>query len=403
MSRYVPQMQATNSHSSKLFVLFAHDPLSWLSQVTDYLEQLDDQAEDYIEENINVDAGATGENLDSILAQRGLAAPSEDDDVKEEDEAMPPVDSTTDGTVEPIEPLSPPPVSDETEAAAEQVDSTPPGSSGQPSSELSDKNVESKPMAEDTVPEDAPKIYQSISSEEENKPIPEAKEIPEVEVAAVERKEGGGGGGEEPGIKKQTPPPQPPPAKEAEEVQDSTKSQPHRPPAPKQVPPPPPPPPPTKETTKQRAELLPPAPPVVKDPNPALVKEAKEAQKEVRTLRRHMLTLNKQLESVEAEVSAQRKELEEAGGKFEKERAKAKEQRDKERKAHADELKRMQTQHEATLMDQKLRLEKQLSDMSQNLQDIEQTRMQEGGNWDKELQGAVEREQFLSRQNVALE
>lgn len=116
-----------------------------------------------------------------------------------------------------------------------------------------------------------------------------------------------------------------------------------------------------------------------------------------------MLTLNKQLESVEAEVSAQRKELEEAGGKFEKERAKAKEQRDKERKAHADELKRMQTQHEATLMDQKLRLEKQLSDMSQNLQDIEQTRMQEGGNWDKELQGAVEREQFLSRQNVALE
>jgi hypothetical protein len=34
---------------------------------------------------------------------------------------------------------------------------------------------------------------------------------------------------------------------------------------------------------------------------------------------------------------------------------------------------------------------------------MEQTRMQEGGNWDKELHEAVEREQLLLQKSAALE
>jgi membrane-associated HD superfamily phosphohydrolase len=170
-------------------------------------------------------------------------------------------------------------------------------------------------------------------------------------------------------------------------------------PSPPPLPPPPPRPPPNKQPPKPATAPV----PVRVDPNPALVKEAREAQKEVRTLRRHVVSLNKQLEAVEEEVTAQRKELEQAAERMVKDRFKAKVERDNERKRHADELKALKEQHDKTFQEQKARMDQQLVEMSKRLKETEETRLQEGGNWDKELHDAIQREQTLARKNSALE
>lgn len=385
----------------------------WLSQVTNYLEQLDDQAQDYVEENINAPQEAVQEsevssNLDSILAQRGLTASSEDNDDDDDidlefddpfgSSSDDPFGSSADFQEETAVPepaveeqqevVEPPPVEPESEQ------------SGQPSSEESDKK---EPDVEAVKPEVVTKPPETKpgSDENENKSQVEAEKASEKKVETPNEEDKSTA---ETAKKPAPPAPVPNPDKTPETAKEE---KPKPDPKPQQPPPPPPKPAPRSAPQPKQAPAVaapkPPPPPIVKDPNPALVKQAKEAQKEVRTLRKHMLTLNQQLESVEAEVTAQRKELEQAAVRMEKDRAKAKEERDKERKRHAEEQKSLQAQHEAMLIDQKTRLEKQLKDLSEKLKQTEQTRMQEGGNWDKEMQGAVEREQLLARKNVALE
>lgn len=144
------------------------------------------------------------------------------------------------------------------------------------------------------------------------------------------------------------------------------------------------------------------------DPNthPAMIamkKELRDAQKEVRTLRRHFVTLNQQLENAESELKAQQTELEQAAERMEKDRLKHKTERDTERQAHSQQLQRLEKEHSQQLAEQKLAAQEKYTQLSQNLQQMEQVRQQEGGNYDKELQDAVEREQFLGRQNAALE
>lgn len=369
-----------------------------MSQVTDFLEQIDDQAEEIVEENINGGGqGDQAEALDSILAQRGLNLTASHDDEdggldeallamdKEEQEA-PKNSKLSDAAVlsstEPEENVPRPAAAEETskdEAPAPQkVKET---TIAEDTPAMKEPEVESSEQKDNEISEGSSKMKNLTIDKIESA---DKKDKGEPLTSTDEKEEPMGGSS----------------VNDAAEVPEKE--------APKQVPPPhssgpkgaaaPPPPPPPKSAPSATPPAV-----VTKDPNPALIKEAREAQKEVRTLRRHVVALNKQLETVEEEVSAQRKELDQTGGIMEKERAKAKLERDKERKKHTEEMKATQAQHEKTLMDQKTRMEQQMAELSKRLNDMENTRKQEGGTWDKELQGSVEREQILNQQNTSLE
>jgi hypothetical protein len=350
-----------------------------LLQVNQFLEQLDDQAENYVEETVtaNEESGEQ-DTLVDILASRGLATSSEDDGIPMEDEH---VASAPKNDEEGVTPAGMP----ETSAAAPEMT---PGQTGQPSLEQRNEEesdtIAAPPMVQ-KIEDHHPKMMHSVDP---NQPKPEDIGKEEATPSSQEKNEVPNDIQE---ATTTTKTPESPTAK-LKVIAPKVRAKSPSPPA-KQ-----------SHAPKNTITADTPRPPTPKvDPNPALVKEAREAQKEVRTLRRHMVTLNKQLESVEAEVAAQRKELEQAGTQMEKDRAKAKQERDNERKRHAEALVALQAQHETTLMDQKTRMEKQLAEMSQRLRDMEQTRMQEGGNWDKELHEAVEREQLLLQKSAALE
>lgn len=118
-----------------------------------------------------------------------------------------------------------------------------------------------------------------------------------------------------------------------------------------------------------------------------------EMQKEVRTLRRHVVALNQQLEAAEAEMQAQRGELERAAERLQKDSVRRKQDRDNDATRHAQELKTLKAQHETVLADQKSRYDAQLEDLRSQLRTVEERRMQEGGDWNKELADALQREQ----------
>jgi hypothetical protein len=119
----------------------------------------------------------------------------------------------------------------------------------------------------------------------------------------------------------------------------------------------------------------------------------RQAQKEARTLRRHVVTLNKQLETAEAEIQAQRTELERAADRMEKDRTRHKDERDKEKVRQVEESKVAKAQHEQALKDMRTRTDQQVEEVKRKLRDIEDQRTQEGGDWNKELADAVTREQ----------
>lgn len=132
-------------------------------------------------------------------------------------------------------------------------------------------------------------------------------------------------------------------------------------------------------------------------PTPAVMtEEAKQALKEVRVLRKHVVSLNKQLEAAEAEMSAQRDELEGAAVRMEKDRARNKEEKVKLVTAHGQEVSALQAQHTQALADQQQRADQQLGEVRQQLKNLESRRQQEGGDWHKELEDAIQREKEAS-------
>jgi hypothetical protein len=128
-----------------------------------------------------------------------------------------------------------------------------------------------------------------------------------------------------------------------------------------------------------------------------------EAQKEARTLRRSIVTLNSQLETAEKEVAAQRMELDHAAAQMEKERARYKEERDKEKARHVSELAQLKSQHERAMSEAKAQSEEQLEAVRKQVQELEQQRKQEGGDWNKELADALQRGKDMQRKCAMLE
>jgi hypothetical protein len=145
----------------------------------------------------------------------------------------------------------------------------------------------------------------------------------------------------------------------------------------------------TKPSPSKRGPPLPQAPATT---------AAVAATKELRTLRRSVLSLHQQLEKAEAEVTAQRDELERAAARLEKDRARAKVALQKERTTQASQVARLQAQQAAALEETKARAARQLSQVQDQLRQVQDKRMQEGGDWNMELLDAVHREKAMGEQ-----
>jgi outer membrane murein-binding lipoprotein Lpp len=130
---------------------------------------------------------------------------------------------------------------------------------------------------------------------------------------------------------------------------------------------------------------------------------SRELQKEVKTLKRHVVKLNSQLEQAETEIQAQREELERAAERIEKDRTRYQQEKEAEKKRHAEEVLLLNAKHEQALEDAKSRSNAQLEESRRQFHELEQRRMQEGGDMNKELSDAVQREQELMQKIALLE
>jgi len=331
----------------------------WLSSVNTLLEKLDDTAEAVAEER-----RATGEEdplppapeIEEILAKRGLAADSDQTQVKES--------QVDDGNALESDEFS---VFDEFEkGVSEQYNESPVEEFEGSAANLN----EYLPISEDgkTNPESNGESEMMINSKPETVPEKGEKEdrlAPNMPIAH----------GDNVIPKKQN--------------EESTESQIQ-----------------TSESTGEVPTILPKSLP--KDVSKSgrdmeLVTEAKEAQKEARTLRRHVVSLNSQLESAEVELQAQRHELERAADQMEKDRARAKEAKEAAKKIHTKELETLRSQHDKALKEQQTRFEQQVESYRKKLRDMESQKKQEDGDWCKEMTSVVEREKELNQQLMSLE
>lgn len=137
--------------------------------------------------------------------------------------------------------------------------------------------------------------------------------------------------------------------------------------------------------------------------------ESKKAQTETRQLRKHVMQLNEELESSEAEVKAQQEELLRAAERMEKDRQRANEDREDLMDEEEEELENQKVQYEKELKEQKERYEDQLEELEERIANSEEKRMQEGGDWTKELEDTIQREREgikkvngLKEENAAL-
>lgn len=128
-----------------------------------------------------------------------------------------------------------------------------------------------------------------------------------------------------------------------------------------------------------------------------------ELQRETKTLRRHVVSLNKQLESAESELQAQRVELSQAGDRLETNRKKAKEEKEKLNSQHSSLVKTLQQEKDQLLNEIKTRHQQQLEELQQIVRESDEKRMQEGGDWTKELDNTRERERELVRKLALVE
>jgi hypothetical protein len=131
--------------------------------------------------------------------------------------------------------------------------------------------------------------------------------------------------------------------------------------------------------------------------------DSREAQKETRTLRRHVVSLNKQLETAESELDAQRFELQQAGDRLEKDRKKYKEEKEMLIAKQLEEVKALKKQHDQVLADVKTLHQEEIQKIQLQLKSAEEQRMQEGGSMTVELQNTLQREQELLRRMALME
>ena len=346
--------------------IFYFSCISWLSQVNSLLEKLDGTVEDAIEEQaVQRDESYHGEGKDaieSILAKRGMSVMEEDNKVES---IKLPVDTVDhDEQSEILEPVK-------NEIAELDVGRLP-ITVGRPLSEATlattklpetileeirtQNNVEGSIIMDPVIYADKPERETNVSKE---------SKISEREMISTQHQ------AETNGDKKLLEIPASPVAKSI------TKNT--------------PPPSPTRPGHSFENEYK------------AALTDAREAQKEARTLRRHVVALNSELESVEAENKAQSSELERAGDRMDKDRTRAKDEKERLMARHAEEIKLLKKHNEQVVDDLKTRNETILEEARNQLRVVEQRRKEEGGDWNKELLGAIEREQETQKRMLMLE
>jgi hypothetical protein len=356
------------------------------------LEKLDSRAETVVEERLTAaqddhEAPMDDDNLHDILARRGLSAEElkdenaagfnessvgawgEDEDMM--DDVMDPSESTAHAQDEESqgEPLE----------LAEEVGL----------SKEADDDVPAQTVSKEQEPNPAPVSENNLQKDEEEvKPQPpppdeskggdttqdQAKEVSEKATNTPPSSSGSSSGGPPPTSGFSTQPPPPPPPKPTSKPTSPT--------------------PPRYGTTAAYKSST---------TNVVSKKELVEAQKEARTLRRHVVSLNTELEAAESELSAQRVELERAAERMEKDRLRTKEEKEKLVKQHAEEFKTLKAQQEQALKEKQARMEEQMKTYRNQMIEMEDLRKQEGGDWNKELEQAIDRVQEMNQQVDQLE
>jgi myosin heavy subunit len=126
-----------------------------------------------------------------------------------------------------------------------------------------------------------------------------------------------------------------------------------------------------------------------------LKQELKKSQNETRQLRKHVVQLNEELESSEAEVKAQQAELARAAERMERDRKRAETEREELLDDQEEELENQRAQFNKELAVVKERYEEQIEELEHRLSELEEKRIQEGGDWTKELEDTIQRERDL--------
>jgi hypothetical protein len=120
--------------------------------------------------------------------------------------------------------------------------------------------------------------------------------------------------------------------------------------------------------------------------------QLKTSQAETKKLEKQVNSLDIQLEATNSEIHAQVEELRRAGERMEKDRKLAQDDREELLDEQDDEIEQLKALHTTEVSDLKSSYGQQITDLTNRLQVEETLRMQEDGDWTKELEDAVGRE-----------
>jgi hypothetical protein len=361
----------------------------WLTNVNALLEKLDDRVETVVEERVYAqdDEGMTAKDaaLDDILAKRGLSLAASKDDDDEDDHVQDTNDEESNAAVD-LEAGTAPlemsgieqeenalPQTNTTDQSRSEIDSIN-DKTGDTNENVKEVTNECEDESQNATNEYGdPERFVEAAKDKKDAPAEEKQEKEASLMAATSLSEG-----------------------KTESQTSATKAvvPPVSTPTKKQS---------TSAAASNPVSRPPPGTPNRSQKEKQLTLDMKEAQKEARTLRRHVVSLNEQLEAAENEIQAQRKELERAAERMEKDRVRTKEEKEASQKRHAQEVALLKAQSEQTLKEQQARFEEQLEGYRKRLAEEENKRKQEGGDWNKEIAQAIDREQEMRNAVSSLE
>ncbi|KAG7361837.1 hypothetical protein IV203_036938 [Nitzschia inconspicua] len=121
-------------------------------------------------------------------------------------------------------------------------------------------------------------------------------------------------------------------------------------------------------------------------------KDLATAQNKNQRLEQRMSMLEETIARNEQEMQAQARELQQAGKELESIRTTAQEEQDDILEEHEEEMEELQKQHQSELDQLRDNYEKTIAEWKESFQQEQQKRQQEGGNWNQELEDAIQRE-----------
>lgn len=343
----------------------------WLNNVNNFLEKLDDQEQ-------VADAARFTQRI--LLGNRNDDEDEDDyysdeDDYDDEDEGFEDDDQIVDESPKDNDQVIDD--NDEQEIEEKEEEEKDKGLKGSITQEAS---AETTPEPE----EPAPSVHEHPNSVAEDDssddavmvqlPVPLAKEDPKKEIASVVKPQ------EKAPIQVSAPPPNPKPTPKPPSV-------------PKQQPPgvPKPPPPAPSSGNSQALQKL-------RQAHKKLQQEHSRLQDEHASLRNQSDEFRQRLDHANSELEALQSEVQAAAITMEQERADAKEEKEELLEEQEEELQALRKQHAEAIASLKRSHEEQVKDLRNKLQAEERKRLDEGGDFNKELDGAIEREEGLKKE-----